>query len=639
MKRKIAVFANGWSTEFLRMILDGIRKRAFELNIDIYLFVGYADVRGAMFSDGESNIYRFPELSEFDGAILLPGTFNSEKAVIELSNRVKDAKIPAISVEYQIDGIDFVGTENVEASYALAKHLVEVHNAKRFVYMGGPEDNKDTKERFAGVQKALAEYGIEIPKDCVLNGVYAYKPSKDTMQQWMNSHSYRPDAVICANDDMAIGVCSLFAETGIRVPEDIMVTGYDALRAGQRFMPTLTSVHRSWSNVGAYAVDNIVDKTNGLITNPHVMMETKPVYKESCGCNDSLQDEQFIQDMRGVLVSEHTDSLERVLTLKYISMICNVFEEWNQLNQEDDLSKQIYEVMNSGGKFLGDVFKLFVNQSYMDFKTPQLRKKGYDSKLICICDVDRDGYQKSHVVKRKCFAKELENTAGENHFFIVLPVQKSDECYGVVVFDDCLKYIYDYSFNAIEDNVNDAVKQMRQAALLMSVNEQLQGLSERDYLTGIYNRVAYSRYVDPLMKRLQTEGKDGLLMIVDIDKMKDINDQYGHGQGDVVIRLVANVLVDVLPKDWIVMRYGGDEFQVVGELYEGVTIESAIQDINDGIERYMGQQQEIPFELSVSVGAQIMNASDSHDMQYYFEEADRSMYAMKEIHHNKMKKG
>ena len=85
MKKRIAVFANAWSTEFLRLVLEGIRKRAYELNIDIYFYVGYAfDVRGKLVSEGESNIYRLPELSKFDGIIMLPGTFNSEEAVIEL---------------------------------------------------------------------------------------------------------------------------------------------------------------------------------------------------------------------------------------------------------------------------------------------------------------------------------------------------------------------------------------------------------------------------------------------------------------------------------------------------------------------------------------------------------------------------
>lgn len=636
MKKRIAVFSNGWSTEFLRLVLDGIRKRAFELNIDIYLFINYAvDVRGEMFSQGECNIYRFPDLSEFDGAIILPGTFNSEEAVAEVRKRVLDSGIPSISVEYEVDGIDFIGTENFEASYQIAKHILEVHKAKNIIYMGGPSDNKDSRERLIGVQRALKEAGIVLKDDCILNGVYAYKPSRNVMGDWMDKHDYCPDAVICANDDMAIGVCSYFADNGIRVPEDVVVTGYDALRAGQRFQPTLTSVHRSWSKVGAYAVDNIMDKINGLITNPHVLLDTRPVFKESCGCNDAARDEKFIVDMREVLVKDHVDSLERVLTLEYISMICDVFED---VELQDNMSQKIYSLVNGTDKYLGDVIKLFVNESFFDVNVTKMRDTGYDDEMRCICDVDKGGYKTVYKVNRSEFVANLANTAGDHHFFIVLPVQKMGECYGVIVFDDCLKYVYDYSFNAIEDNVDGAVKQMRQASLLIASKNRLQDLSERDSLTGIYNRLAYGRYVEPLLEQLKNENKNGQLMIVDIDKMKTINDHYGHLLGDTAIKIVADALMQVLPEDWFVIRYGGDEFIIVGEANKDITAESVLKLVKQKIKEYMDAHSEIPFNLSVSLGAQIIKPTDDNDFSYHFKMADDSMYMMKEVHHDQIDK-
>lgn len=634
MKKRIAVFANAWSTEFLRLVLEGIRKRAYELNIDIYFYVGYAfDVRGKLVSEGESNIYRLPELSKFDGIILLPGTFNSEEAVIELGERVKESKVPSISLEYKIDGIDYIGTENLEASYAIGKHLVEVHGAKRFIYMGGPMDNKDSKERFIGVSKALSEHGITISEDCILNGYYSYKPARNVIENWINTHSYLPDAIICANDSMAVGVCSQLSEMGIGVPEKVRVTGYDALKEGQKFMPTLTSVHRSWSKIGVFAVNNLIDKMAGKITQSDILLETRAVYKESCGCRDSSKDEDFVFAVRDLIVEDYTNSLERVLTLESVSTVCDAMVN---TARPDEMSEAVYSAMSDVDKYLGDVFKLYVNESFLDYSKKEVRHNGYDDELYCICDVDSDGAKPVSKLKREDMVEVLSETPGENHFFIILPVQKLGDCYGAIVFDDCLKYIYDYSFNAIEDNIDGAVRQIRQSALLKAANVQLHALSERDSLTGIYNRVAYDRYALPLIDKLKNDNKDGVIMIVDIDKMKIINDRYGHLQGDTAIKIVADSLAEALPENWILIRYGGDEFLAIGEAYKGIDFAAVVAKVNKAIEENVKKQGNIMFTLSVSIGMNLIKPNENESLSQHFKEADASMYEMKEINHNKL---
>ncbi|MDO5154683.1 MAG: GGDEF domain-containing protein [Eubacteriales bacterium] len=633
MKKRIAVFANGWSTEFLRLVLEGIRSKAFELNIDIFSYIGYAvGVRGVLFSEGEGNIYHLPDVNQFDGIILLPGTFNSEAAVEYLRQEVIASGKPAISIEYKLDGIDFIGTENLEASYMVARHMLDVHQAKRFLFMGGPEENKDTKERLQGVQKALQENGIELASDCILNAFYAYKPARLIIEEWIKGHDYLPDAIVCANDDMAIGVCSQLAEMGIRVPEDVLVSGYDGLQAGQRFLPTITSVHRSWSKVGAYAVDNLVDKMNGLITNPYVLLDTRPVYKESCGCLDKSKDDKFVYHIRDLIVKDHTNSLERVLSLEFVSTLCDAMVA---VENFEHMSETISGIIKGTEKYFGDVFKIFVNEEFLDFEKEEVRTEGYDDQLVCICDVDAAGYKPSYKLEKSQVLDTLSDTAGVNHFFIILPVQKLGKCYGFVVFDDCLGYIYDYSFSAIEDDIDGAFEQIRQAARLMSANKQLQSLSERDRLTGIYNRVAYDRYAIPLLQSLKEQGKESIVMVVDIDKMKIINDRYGHLQGDVAIKLVAEVLSNTLPKDWVLIRYGGDEYFVLGECPSGEEMDSICNRIYENLEQAI-KEQSIPFSLSVSVGVEKVVPTDENDIWYHFKRADESMYEVKEQHHTQL---
>lgn len=87
--------------------------------------------------------------------------------------------------------------------------------------------------------------------------------------------------------------------------------------------------------------------------------------------------------------------------------------------------------------------------------------------------------------------------------------------------------------------------------------------SQRDFLTGVYNRKTFEKYVDELMAGAREKGFDLCLMMIDIDHFKQFNDRFGHLLGDEVLKTVARTLTDTLKGRDIVARFGGEEFVVV----------------------------------------------------------------------------
>ena len=136
--------------------------------------------------------------------------------------------------------------------------------------------------------------------------------------------------------------------------------------------------------------------------------------------------------------------------------------------------------------------------------------------------------------------------------------------------------------------------------------------------------------------KLKYDNKDGVIMIVDIDKMKIINDRYGHLQGDTAIKIVADSLAEALPENWILIRYGGDEFLAIGEAYKGIDFDSVVAKVNKAIEENVKKQGNIMFTLSVSIGMNRIKPNENESLSQHFKEADASMYEMKEINHNKL---
>lgn len=101
------------------------------------------------------------------------------------------------------------------------------------------------------------------------------------------SRPARPDAVACANDQMAIGVMREFQRAGVRVPEDVAVTGFDDIFPGRIVDPPLTTVSQPSRDLGALAATRLLERIGGRDGPPRAeLLPTELVVRRSCGCAD-----------------------------------------------------------------------------------------------------------------------------------------------------------------------------------------------------------------------------------------------------------------------------------------------------------------------------------------------------------------
>ncbi|MBO4291636.1 MAG: hypothetical protein J5898_06985, partial [Lachnospiraceae bacterium] len=145
MKKKIAVYASGWSTGAVFPALEGIKKYAKREDFDIFVFMGHASF-GAYESlnRGELNIYRLGDVRDFDGLILFSSMLNSPEMVKEICDEAREYKIPAVSIGMEQEGIPYVTVSNEQGMRQLVTHLVEEHGVKRVAFIGGTADHVDS---------------------------------------------------------------------------------------------------------------------------------------------------------------------------------------------------------------------------------------------------------------------------------------------------------------------------------------------------------------------------------------------------------------------------------------------------------------------------------------------------------------
>jgi len=160
---------------------------------------------------------------------------------------------------------------------------------------------------------------------------------------------------------------------------------------------------------------------------------------------------------------------------------------------------------------------------------------------------------------------------------------------------------------------------------------QAENSATNDYLTGLPNARALFLHLDRELARCQRETSNIAVMVCDLDGFKQINDRYGHLEGDKTLKLFANLLREVCREYDYVARMGGDEFVIIApNMTADVVREKAI--LLNALAQQAGRQVCGQDLLSLSVGASFY-PQDGLDAERLLAEADKKMYAAKQLHH------
>jgi diguanylate cyclase (GGDEF)-like protein len=180
-----------------------------------------------------------------------------------------------------------------------------------------------------------------------------------------------------------------------------------------------------------------------------------------------------------------------------------------------------------------------------------------------------------------------------------------------------------------------AVAQGRRMLLAQQAEEvhRLAALAEGDGLTGLYNRRAFDRQVALEFRRARRYGRPLSVILLDLDRLKDINDTYGHAAGDLALRTLGSVLADVTRTTDLVARVGGDEFGVVLPETDVAAAELVVERLHAVLRTWpvlvAAPSMQHTVRLHVSAGV-VALAPDMQTEAALLEAADRLLYADKQ---------
>jgi DNA-binding LacI/PurR family transcriptional regulator len=181
--------------------------------------------------------------------------------------------------------IPSVTVENVEITKNLIEHLIRVHGKKRILFLRGPISQEDSRWREAGYRSALQENGIPVEEKLILNGEFERNTAYNVINEVLSNEECVPfDAVFTGDDDAAIGVLKSLHEHGVRIPEDVAVTGFDDLGFAPFLNPPLTTVRAPTETVGRIATERLFGLLENNPSNEVMILPTEIIFRRSCGC-------------------------------------------------------------------------------------------------------------------------------------------------------------------------------------------------------------------------------------------------------------------------------------------------------------------------------------------------------------------
>ena len=175
--------------------------------------------------------------------------------------------------------------DNATGMRELVTHLLVDHGYPTVAYLAGHADSPDNVARAAAFDAAVADAGVELWTGAIGRGNYMAVGGAKVIRDIVDRGRSLPRAIVCANDQTAIGVLYALAQHGIRVPQDVAVAGFDDIPVARHLHPQLTTVRQPIQKLGATAFDVLYALITGeRRPEPEVVLPTSLVVRGSCGC-------------------------------------------------------------------------------------------------------------------------------------------------------------------------------------------------------------------------------------------------------------------------------------------------------------------------------------------------------------------
>lgn len=601
-------------------IIRALNNFAVENDYRLFVYHTCSDLYWKTLSEkGEQSVFDLIDYNITDAVVTFEEGVYAENVMTKIRMDAAKYGKSVISVGVEHDDCISIKFGYAKGFEQVVRHVIEQHGVRDIGFIAGRKDEENSEERIAVFRKLLEEYDIPFRNDVFYYGDYWSVPALKAVDDMIEKNKV-PRAIICANDMMAIAAGAEFQRRGYKIPEDIIITGFDGSEEANFCTPMLTTSGCSYDDTAKTIIDVISKALAGEKPEKIYTVDYDLSVENSCGCKPSV---------------------EQINTGEYIRILRD------RMNRYQDEERVLYElavnIMNcETPKTLAALLKEYnfgdvavvVNGDFFDErKAPGVsdREPLFSDKMILLRSRAVEDRNIPQPFDRTNIIPDIENIMDYKVPLIFSALAHIGVPLGYACFYFPAQFSEYFKIPLYVNSLNTALGSFRSVTYQKYMTKHIEEMYRHDMLTGLYNRTGFYNALETLPRR---NDQLALVVSVDVDGLKYINDNFGHEAGDYAIRAAANAIDSVSIENKVCGRFGGDElalFAIVDtDLAEQVKEE--IKDKMAELNRHCGKS----YVLSVSVGAAVAPVEN-----FWFDDvmhiADKYMYEDKRLKpHNRI---
>lgn len=452
MSGRILMLTSTWDSEYSNAMIAGILDRIGDRDYELHIFNAYDGLlESGYFSKGRE-VYSLPDPTRYDGLLIALSTVESVKYVSGITQKFHEYNKPIVGIDTHAENAIFCGLDNYRSMYQLVEHMITIHDCRTLNYLGGPEDNSENMERYKAFCDCLEAHGIKVQRKRVLHKRFIKPDGVEAYNEWKEMGVHMADAVICANDFMALGYVDAATRDGISIPDYMKVTGFDNIVEAQKYSPSITSVNRNWKSLGYEATDALFEALDGATEYDTRYVEGYTVFNESCGC-----------DLSRDIGSDYNELVKRS---KKDQEVATRHSYTRQLLLQSRTIEEYEAALSRAKEFLEiEDVAVCLNRTFFD-GDPDLKKVGYDDDITIYTDEGSEQIDS----RERIFPPKWK---GKYKAYVFASLRSSDQTFGYTVIPYTSDFFTRLKHSVFVESLSISVESVNQRIAIEKLKEKL----------------------------------------------------------------------------------------------------------------------------------------------------------------------
>jgi len=490
-----------------RDFVGGVYAQARALGYDVIVYTGiYNSMRGYRYDSyiaGLENIYTLLCMHRLDGIIFAEERFHTQDVIDKINGCLMQTDTPCLVLGGSTEGANNMNADEYGSMYRITRHMTDEHGCRKLYCLAGVPGHKSSGERLRGFVDACKDCGITVADSDIRYGWFWKDIPAQLGRDIADGTVGCPDAVVCCSDVMAAALTESLKQNGIRVPEDVKVTGFDGGWDSLICQPSVTTVAGRDKQFGADAVCRLYAMTSGIMPKQELFGQSIR-FGRSCGCCKESALEPHLIEM--IMMNRE----------KRTFIATDFIHRMSEAQTAEELSKRIDEV----GHIFKDVKWLDIclcSDWQGDMTNPDdYRQYGCPDEMYLLLSKREGDNEPAFYSFRTSDILPALNREHNPHLVMLTSLHCNGQIFGytATAYTDLSFLAADEYFVSWCDSVANGVRSLQKRLFEQHFSRQLEKLSETDPVTGIFNRRGFIVHAPEMLNQYKNDGRKSYLLLI-----------------------------------------------------------------------------------------------------------------------------